>query len=116
MGKITAYTTDDHRVPVAILKHLPGMRSEQSNVRSDDLTAIVKLMKDTGKLPLTDRGIEYAPFINVAHNGEAWVNEGNHRIMAAAALGWKDMPVQIKYFDGGEQIKDGAMYPGNIGL
>ena len=115
MGKTTAYTTSDHPVPVAILKNLPGMRAEQSHVRHDDLRAITKIMQDTGKLPLTDRGKEYAPFINVAYNGEAWVNEGNHRIMAAAALGWKDLPVQITYFDGGERIK-GPMYPGDIGL
>ena len=116
MGKTTAYTTSDHLVPVAILKNLPGMRAEQSHVRHDDLRAITKIMQDTGKLPLTDRGKEYAPFINVAYNGEAWVNEGNHRIMAAAALGFKDLPVQIKYFDGGERIKDGPMYPERIGL
>jgi GNAT superfamily N-acetyltransferase len=63
-----------------------------------------------------DNGKEYAPFVNVAWNGEAWVNDGNHRIMAAAALGWKDLPVQISYFDGGERIKSGAMYPERIGL
>jgi hypothetical protein len=91
------------------------MRGEQQNVRQDDLKAIMKIMKDTGKLPL-DRGQEYAPFVNVAWNGEAWVNEGNHRIMAAAALGWKDLPVQISYFDGGERVESGAMYPGKIGL
>jgi hypothetical protein len=36
--------------------------------------------------------------------------------MAAAALGWKDLPVQIRYFDGGERVKSGVMYPGRIGL
>jgi hypothetical protein len=92
------------------------MRGEQQNVRQQDLEAIIKIMKDTGKLPTMDNGKEYAPFINVAWNGEAWVNDGNHRIMAAAALGWKDLPVQISYFDGGERIKSGAMYPERIGL
>jgi hypothetical protein len=52
----------------------------------------------------------------VAYNGEAWVNEGNHRIMAAYRLNWPDMPIEIRYFDGGERIKDGPMYPGKIGL
>ena len=56
------------------------------------------------------------PFINVAYNGEAWVNEGNHRIMAAAALGWDTLPVELRYFDGGERIEHGAMYPAKIGL
>jgi hypothetical protein len=116
MGSTTAYATENVRVPLAILKDLPGMRGEQQNVRKDDLQAIIKVMKDTNKLPTLDNGKEYAPFINVAYNGEAWVNEGNHRIMAAVALGWKDMPVQISYFDGGERIESGPMYPAKIGL
>jgi putative chitinase len=115
MGKTTAYTRQPVRVPVSILKQLPGMRGEQQNVRQDDLQAIVKIMQDTGKLPTHD-GQEYVPFVNVAYNGEAWVNEGNHRIMAAAALHWPDLPVEIKYFDGGERIKSGPLYPGNINL
>lgn len=116
MGTVTAYPSEEVRVPVDILKQLPGMRGEQKNVRRDDLRAIMQIMKDTGKLPLKDNGEEYAPFINVAYNGEAWVNEGNHRIMAAASLGWRDLPVELRYFDGGERIKNGPMYPGRIGL
>lgn len=117
MGKTTATTRPDQRVSIDILKRLPGMRNEQQNVRQEDLAAIMKIMKDTGKLPLSKHDdSEYAPFINVAYDGSAWVNEGNHRIMAAAALGWKDLPVQISYFDGGERITSGPMYPGKIGL
>lgn len=116
MGTVTAYVQGTVRVPVDTLKRLPGMRGEQKNVRHDDLRAIMKIMQDTGKLPLTDRGEEYAPFIVVAYNGEAWVNEGNHRIMAAAELGWSDLPVEIRYFDGGERVRSGPMYPAKIGL
>ena len=116
MGKTTAYTTDDVSLPLSILKRLPGMSNEQQNVRKDDLAAIMKIMDTTGKLPLTNSGKEYAPFINVAYNGEAWVNEGNHRIMAAVELGWESLPVQIRYYDGGERIEDGALYPRRIGL
>jgi hypothetical protein len=36
--------------------------------------------------------------------------------MAAYRLNWPDMPVEIRYFDGGERVKNGAMYPGKIGL
>ena len=116
MGTTTAYTTENVPVSVDILKRLPGQRGEQTNVRKQDLAAIVKIMKDTGQVPLDDRGREYAPYVTVAYNGEAWVREGNHRIMAAAALGWPELPVQISYFDGGERVKSGAMYPGRIGL
>jgi hypothetical protein len=92
------------------------MRGEQRNVREKDLEAIMKIMKDTGKLPLKRNGEEYAPFVMVAYNGEAWVNEGNHRIMAAAALGWDELPVELKYFDGGERVESGPLYPDKIGL
>jgi len=115
MGKSTAYTYNAE-APVALLKSLPGMNKEQENIRRDDLRAIMKIMKETGKLPLDNSGKEYKPFINVAYNGEAWVNEGNHRIMAAAALGWDTLPIEIRYFDGGERVEHGAMYPAKIGL
>ena len=116
MGKTTA-TARPVEVSVSILKRIPGMRREQSNVRHRDLAAIRKIMHTTGKLPLhTQTQEEYKPFINVAYDGSAWVNEGNHRIMAAAELGWPSLPVEISYFDGGERVESGAMYPGKIGL
>jgi hypothetical protein len=52
----------------------------------------------------------------VAYNGEAWVNEGNHRIMAAYRLNWQTLPIELRYFDGGERVKSGDMYPEKIGL
>jgi len=116
MGKTTA-TARRVNVPVDLLRQIPGMRREQSNVRNDDLVAIMKIMNTTGKLPLHGHtGEEYKPFINVAYDGSAWVNEGNHRIMAAAKLGWSTLPIEISYFDGGERIKSGPMYPPKIGL
>jgi hypothetical protein len=116
MGKTTA-TVRKVEVPVGLLKRIPGMRGEQQNVRQDDLAAIMKIMSDTGKLPIhAHSNEEYKPFINVAYDGSAWVNEGNHRIMAAYRLGWPSLPVEISYFDGGERVESGPMYPGKIGL
>lgn len=116
MGKTTA-TVRNVVVPVNLLARIPGMRREQQNVRYDDLAAITKIMKDTGKLPIhSHSNEEYKPFINVAYDGSAWVNEGNHRIMAAYRLGWDSLPVEISYFDGGERVESGPMYPGKIGL
>ena len=116
MGKTTA-TASRVDVPIDILRRIPGMRREQSNIRPDDLAAIIKIMDTSGKLPLHGHtGEEYKPFINVAYDGSAWVNEGNHRIMAAAKLGWTTLPIEISYFDGGERIKSGPMYPPKIGL
>lgn len=118
MGSTTGYVRQPSYVelPVDLLARIPGARGEQKNVRYDDLEAIMKIMKDTGKLPLTQSGKEYMPFITVAWNGEPWVSEGNHRIMAAKRLGWKTLPVELKYFDGGERVESGPLYPGKIGL
>ncbi len=118
MGSTTAYVRQPSHVmlPVSLLSRIPGARGEQKNVRYDDLEAIMKIMKDTGKLPLDSSGEEYMPFITVAWNGEPWVSEGNHRIMAAKRLGWNTLPVELKYFDGGERVESGLLYPGKIGL
>ena len=115
-GSTTAYVRPNPQVSVVRLELLKGMRNEQNNVRKTDLEWLMAHMEKTGKLPLTNQGEEYAPFVMVAYNGEAWVSEGNHRIMAAYRLGWKKMPVEIKYFDGGERVESGIMYPGKIGL
>lgn len=105
------------RVRVMRLASLPGMRNEQTNVRKSDLNSLMAYMDKNKKLPPGNNpNEEYLPYIMVAYNGEAWVNEGNHRIMAAYRLNWQDMPIEIRYFDGGERVESGPMYPGKIGL
>lgn len=113
----TAWISDGPvRLPVSLLTTLPGMRGEQKRVRKDDLEWLTNHMKETGKLPTSDNGREYAPFVMVMYDGSAWVNEGNHRIMAAAALGWDELPVELRYYDGGERVEDSPLYPAKIGL
>jgi hypothetical protein len=119
MGSTTASVQGTPpKVRVMRLASLPGMRNEQTNIRKDDLKWLMDYMEKTGKLPPmgSSPDHEYLPYIMVAYNGEAWVNEGNHRIMAAYRLNWQDMPIEIRYFDGGERIEDGPMYPGKISL
>ena len=119
MGSTTASVQGTPpRVRVMRLASLPGMRNEQTKIRKDDLKWLMDYMERTGKLPPmgSSPDHEYLPYIMVAYNGEAWVNEGNHRIMAAYRLNWQDMPIEIRYFDGGERIESGPMYPRKIGL
>ena len=112
MGKITAYYRSDLGryvlLPVALLSKIPGENQEQENVRHDDLEWLKKELSENG---LKNTGV---PYIEVAYDGSAWVNEGNHRIMAAKELGWKYMPVEIRYFDGGERIEDGVLHPDKV--
>jgi hypothetical protein len=101
------------------LASLPGAQNEENNVRKKDLEWLMDYMGRTGRLPPAtklDPNEEHLPNIRVAYNGEAWVSEGNHRIMAAYRLNWQTMPIEINYFDGGERIESGPMYPGKIGL
>lgn len=99
MGKVTGRFTKSVRVPVEVLATLKGQRGEHYNVRQNDLESLVKLMREEGEM-------QYAPYIEVAYDGSAWISEGNHRIMAANALGWHDLAVEIKYFDGGERFAE----------
>lgn len=99
-------------LPVSMLAQLPGVMSEQKNVRSHDLDWLTDHMGKTGKLPkINDR--EYKPFITVDHRGMPFVSEGNHRIMAAAKLGWDYLPVEVRYFNGAEDV-DGPLHPDRI--
>jgi hypothetical protein len=91
-------------VPVDVLKTLPGQRQEQSNVRPESLEYIRENWDEVSQEP---------PYIEVAHNGEAWVSEGNHRIMVAAEKGLETLPVEIRYFDGGER-QPGPLAPDRI--
>ncbi len=112
MGVVTGTYQRRIEIPVAVLAGIRGARNEQANVRSRDLDAIREIMATTGKLP-TDNGEEYLPFICVAYDGSAWVIDGNHRIMAAVALAWDRIPVEVRYFDGGE-LADGPLAPARV--
>ncbi|NDG32863.1 hypothetical protein EB118_22685 [bacterium] len=113
MGSITGYFKNDVMVPVRWLKDLKGQRGEQEKIRQEDLDAIRKIMRETGKLPLTEDGRQYVPYIEVGYDGVPWVSEGNHRIMAAAAEGFDYLPVEIRYFDGGQR-RAGKFAPSNL--
>lgn len=101
------------RVPISILKDIPGAREEQYNVRQESLTWLMDYMEKHGRLPPGHDNSEYVPFIIIGYDGQPWVSEGNHRIMAAVKLNWPSMPVEIRYFDGGEAV-DGPLHPDKI--
>jgi hypothetical protein len=103
MGKTTGSFSSNLLVPVRWLKDIKGQRGEQKNIRNNDLEAIIAIIKTTGKLPIVN-GKEYAPYIEIGYDGVPWVSEGNHRIMAALQVGLTHIPVEIKYFDGGQNL------------
>jgi hypothetical protein len=109
-GTVTGTFNKNVLVPVDELAKIAGENQEQQNVRQDDLAAIKKIMSETGRLPKMKNGKDYVPFITVAQDGTPYISEGNHRIMAAKELGFKYLPVEIKYFNGAER-QTGALNP-----
>jgi hypothetical protein len=110
-GSTTGSFEDPVLIPVEKLAQVKGIMGEQTNVRPDSLAWLKDHMGETGELPkMTSGSGEYAPFIQVDQNGVPWLNEGNHRVMAANSLGWSHMPVEVRYFNGGEDVP-GAWAP-----
>ena len=104
MSTVTGYYRQPVMVSLRVLKGLKGERREQENIRQESLDYIRENWDTVSKEP---------PYIEVAYNGEAWVSEGNHRIMVAAEKGLDSMPVEIRYFDGGQR-RNGPLNPNRI--
>lgn len=117
-------------IPTNVLKEIQGLNLEQLNKRPSSLEYLEDFMGRNntlptnyygdsnvfggikGKyLPLNVEGVrEYKPFIQVDQYGQPFVSEGNHRIMVADKLGWENLPIELRYFEGGE-IQKGLLNP-----
>ena len=97
VGSVTAGF--EGRLPVSMIKNLPGENNEHLNkeILSDFKSIPIKesIKKEGVKEPIT---------IFVNHLGDAYISEGNHRTALAADIGLKDVPVEVRYFAGGELI------------
>lgn len=113
-GATTAWWSRKVLIPVAVLKSLRGTSGEQDNVRHEDLAWLTDHMSKQKRLPLSENGKHYAPYVEVWQDGTAWVSEGNHRIMAAAASGFKYLPIELRYFGGAEQASKGVLSPDRV--
>ena len=112
-GNVTGYFDRVVLLPVDIVSRIRGIMGEQSRTREDDLNWLVTEMGDNNRLPLTQTGKQYAPFIQVDQTGTPWVNEGNHRIKAAKILKWQYIPIELRYFAGGEE-ENGLLAPDRV--
>jgi hypothetical protein len=115
-GSVTGYFKRNVLVPVDVVARVKGMRGEQANVRDDSIKFLTDYMGKNDKFPpFSDKDPEaqYFPFIQVYQDGTPYVNEGNHRIMTAKKLGWKFIPLELRYFNGAE-LEDGPLSPEKI--
>lgn len=98
----TAWFNRPALLPVDFLHKIHGRMGEQYTVRDDSMQWLMKHMRNN-RLPQQDIGTgDKIPHVMVDYMGKPWVNEGNHRIMAAYKLGYKCLPTHIVYFTGGD--------------
>lgn len=113
LGSITGTWSRNVLIPVNLLATIKGCRGEQDRTRHEDLAWLKKEMETENRLPLYSENRQYCPMVVVWYDGSAWINEGNHRIKAAFALGWEYLPVTLRYFTGGED-KDAILSPSKV--
>ncbi len=104
MGSVTGSFSRVLNLPTYLLGTLKGERGEQQNVREDSLKYIRENWDEVKNEPVY---VEVDPF------GQAWVSEGNHRIMVAREKGDPTLPVEIRYFSGGQR-KAGPFAPDEL--
>jgi hypothetical protein len=86
-------------MPMEMIGKLPGLNDEHLNRQ---------ILHDFKSDPIRDsvksEGIKEAVFINVNHRGDAFISEGNHRTALAREFGFKSIPVEVRYYGGGEDV------------
>lgn len=96
MAPVTGSFNRCLRLPTALLRLIPGERGEQKNVRQDSLAYIRDHFETISQEPL---------YVEVDPYGQAWMSEGNHRVMVACNLEVPWLTVQVRYFCGAERIE-----------
>ncbi len=106
-GAVTAGFHDAFQVPTKLTKGMEGLEDEHltRNLSQDDVKKLRAAVKD--------EGIYSAIFINVQWDGKPMINEGNRRALVARDLGLKTIPIELKYYAGGELV-DGPWHPDRI--
>jgi hypothetical protein len=108
LGDVTGYLKD-HK-PVMInplrLKNIPGAMGEEatrgSGAKAHDI--MQWMGREEMRSPI---------FIAVDYKGRPKIMEGNNRMAVAAAMGIERVPVEVRWFAGGEQV-DGPFSPENL--
>lgn len=95
MGPITGSFSRVLHLSIERLAAVPGERGEQGMNRRAETLEYLRANWDT----VSKDGI----YVEVAPDGQAWMREGNHRVMVAVEKGVESLPVEVRYFSGGER-------------
>ena len=110
-GSTTAYTRNRTvKLKVDAIKHLPGARGEEA--WRDHSSKMDDLEKEVGH-PSNFNSEQNPIMLAVNHRGEAFVQEGNHRLAYAAKHKIPHIHAEVRYYNGGEEA-DGPMHPSKL--
>ena len=108
---LTNATTGSFRKPVvlptSILRDLPGANDEHLIANNPKLPPLIDSISKHGF------DADNPILVGVNQRGEAYILEGNNRVRAAAETGVAEIPVEIRYFNGGER-ESGILSPEKV--
>jgi hypothetical protein len=104
-GSVTAGFHDLMQIPTKMVYGLKGKQGENRKLSDKDVQELMESIKKYG--------LHNAVFLNVEYDGKVLINEGNRRTLIAHTLGWKYIPVEIRYYAGGELI-DTPFHPDKL--
>lgn len=107
-GAVTAYTRKPVMLDPNKVRRLPGHNAERRVPGEMQYDALRPSVEAHGLYP--DSPI----LIGVNHEGAPYIIEGNTRTAVADDLGLPELPAEIRWFAGGEQMPDAMLRPDNI--
>jgi hypothetical protein len=101
-GRVIAGTATagfEGRLPTSMVSSLPGENGEHKNKE-----ILTDYKASPIKESIKNEGVKEPITIFVNHLGDAYISEGNHRAALAKEFKHKDVPVEVRYFAGGELV------------
>lgn len=103
MGTLTAYFSGN--LPVLVdIEALAALDSQKNNNQE------IKFKNDLNAIQAQVKGLSYTnnshqtPCIEVDYSGKPWISSGEALINDAIKKGERSLPVEVRYFDGGERF------------
>lgn len=106
LGSVTGSFKDIFLLPTKMLINLKGKHGEKRKLSSERVQTLLQSIKKYG--------IHEPIFINVEYDGTAVISEGNRRTLIAKTLGLKEVPVEVRYYSGGERVKSSDWFPDKL--
>lgn len=108
-ARVTAYFEQPMFLPAQFVRGIPGARKEDRKPGDPQFDRLLPKVQKHG----FDFDSRNAVFVGVNQRGEAYVIEGNTRTAVAVHEGIPLIPVEVRYFNGGEAI-EGPYSPQNV--